>query len=196
LTAASAPPTKASPVNTLVWASWLGLDTGGDPELEKLVRGAAEFCNAAKARQSPRWLSLMGVTGTGKTHCAKRLWRHLSVKYSWLEHRFQPQEIYWPRFVSELRSGDSFERLRDMMDWPLLFLDDIGAERDTTGFSSEQLNTLLGCRMNRWTILTSNLLPDQLARIEPRLADRIIRAPNILASIKTTSYALRKLQNK
>ena len=77
------------------------------------------------------------------------------------------------------------------MEWPVLFLDDIGAERDTTGFASEQLNTLIGARSDRWTILTSNLSLENLGSIDPRIADRIIRRPNIFVEVNTKSHSLR-----
>lgn len=70
-------------------------------------------------------------------------------------------------------------------------LDDNGAERDTTGFASEQLNTLLGCRADKWTILTSNLSLSQLGDIDPRIADRMIRSPNIIVQLSTISHSLR-----
>lgn len=102
--------------------------------------------------------------------------------------------IFWPQFVSELRSGDAYAKLRDMARWPVLFVDDIGAERDTTGFAAEQLNTLLGSRVGKWTIITSNLNLEQLAGIDPRISDRIIREPgNEYIELTTKSYAVRKL---
>jgi DNA replication protein DnaC len=78
-----------------------------------------------------------------------------------------------------------------LFSWPVLFLDDIGAERDSTGFASENLNTLIGCRANRWTIITSNLMLEQLAAIDPRISDRMIRKPNIVVEVNTVSHSLR-----
>ena len=151
----------------------------------------AEFANALKHGQQPRWLSILGVTGTGKTHCANRLWSFAYPLARWQETAFMHHPIYWPSFVSELRGGNAYDKARDLQRWPVLFLDDIGAERDTTGFATEQLNTLLGCRMNRWTILTSNLNLEHLAEIDPRIADRVIRRPNIFIELDTISHALR-----
>ena len=93
--------------------------------------------------------------------------------------------------MSELRGGAAYERFRDMWRWPALLIDDVGADRDTTGFATEQLNTLLGCRGDKWTIITSNLSLEQLGRVEPRIADRIIRAPNVFVEVKTVSHSLR-----
>lgn len=82
------------------------------------------------------------------------------------------------------------------MKWPLLVVDDIGAERDTTGFAAEKLNTLLGARVGKWTVITSNLYLEQLGGIDPRISDRIIREPgNQYIELTTTSYAVRKLKS-
>ena len=95
--------------------------------------------------------------------------------------------------VSDLRSGDAYERIGEMARWPMLFLDDVGSERDTTGFASDQLCALLGQRARRWTIITSNKNLDQIGETDVRLADRIVREPgNQMVELKTLSYALRR----
>lgn len=197
LTEASAPPTKEKQQTieesqVRDWAEWLKFKTNNDPALENMVKAVREFTLAFKFQHTPRWITFLGDTGTGKSHCGRRLWNHMAARTNWHNARFIQQEIYWPRFVSDLRSGNSFDQLHDMITWPVLFLDDIGAERDTTGFASEQLNMLVGSRENKWTILTSNLFLDQLGGIDPRISDRIIREPNIFVQVKTDSYALRK----
>lgn len=156
-----------------------------------MIENCANFAMAMKADASPRWLSLLGFTGTGKTHCAKRLWSVFSKKFQWHTMEFIHSPIYWPKFVSTLRSGGGYAKLEEMQHWPILFLDDICAERDTTGFASEQLNTLLGCRVDHWTIITSNLWLEQIGAVDPRIADRMIRSPNIFCEINTKSHALR-----
>lgn len=168
--------------------------THDDAQLEAMVEACRVFALSFKRGLVPRWLSLLGNSGTGKTHCGRRLWNHLSSRLNWGSAEFIHSEIYWPKFVSELRSGNSFSQYRDMMKWPVLFLDDIGAERDTTGFAAEQLNALIGSRENKWTIITSNLNLEQLAKIDPRIADRIIRSPNPFAEIETKSHAVRVVE--
>lgn len=194
LTEASAQPTKELPLSIEAWAAWLKLETLNDPELEKLVGVCARWARRMKLHQSPAWISLIGKSGTGKTHCAYRLWDFSELRFDWHKMEFPHSKIFWPEFVNRLRAGDAFEKMRDMSRWPVLFLDDIGAERDTTGFASEQLNTLLGTRVGKWTILTSNLGLEQLAGIDPRISDRIIREPgNEYIELTTASYAVRKL---
>lgn len=158
-----------------------------------MIECCANFAMAMKSDDAPCWLSLLGLTGTGKTHCATHLWSVFSKKFQWHTMEFIHKPIYWPKFIASLRSGGGYAQLEEMQRWPILFLDDIGAERDTTGFASDQLNTLLGCRSDRWTIIASNLFLEQLGAIDPRIADRVIRKPNIFCEIKTKSHALRML---
>ena len=191
LTAASAPRTKALPANTQTLAKWLNLQTHNDPQLEGMVNACGQFAVDFKNGSPPRWLTLLGNTGTGKTHCARRVWENLYRRSNWKHCDFVPVEIYWPQFASDLRAGIAYERLRDLFAWPVLFLDDIGAERDTSGFVSENLNTLFGCREKRWTIITSNLTLKQIADFEPRIADRMIRKPNTVVELSTISHSLR-----
>lgn len=185
---------KVSPRNIADWEKWLGLETLGDAALVGMVNTCADWALALKGNQAPRWVTLLGKSGTGKTHCATRLWRLGKKSLSFNRTGFVAQKIYWPSFVSELRAGTAFEHLQDLMIWPVLLLDDIGAERDTTGFASEQLNMLLGRREGKWTILTSNLSLENLGQIDPRIADRIIRKPNLFVEVDTKSYSLREIR--
>lgn len=146
-----------------------------------------------KAKQPPRWLSLLGPSGTGKTHCAKLLFRLCEGwKSVYGECDFFPQFINWPSLVDDLRSLARYPEVQDMAKWPFLFLDDILAERDQTGFAIDKLNTLLGCRHNKWTVLTSNLRYGEIAERETRIADRMCRDSGIVCNVTAPSYALRK----
>lgn len=176
------------------WEKWLGLETFNDPQLSEMVKVVAEYLMAFKYKTSPPcWLTIMGRFGTGKTHCAKRAFRYISNRCDWSGMDFLPGPIYWPGFVNSLRDGTGYEKIRELQVWPVLMLDDIGAERDPSGFSSEQLNTLLGTRVGSWTILTSNLNLEQIASIDPRMADRIIREKgNRFVTVDTISYGLRR----
>lgn len=176
------------PLSREKFAEWIRLQTFDDPELEKLVDACQEFYNAFDLKQSPRWLSLIGTSGAGKTHCAKKLWHACYRRLDFTRCEFIPQVIYWPDFVQRLKAGNAYEMRNDMKRWPMLFLDDVGADRDTSGFAAEELNTLLGCRLGRWTLLTSNLEFEAIAKIDGRISSRLIRDQNICVSIKTQDF--------
>lgn len=77
--------------------------------------------------------------------------------------------------------------------WPLLVLDDVGAERDSTGFVSDKLSMLLGMRVGKWTVITSNLDLAGLSKIDDRIASRIVREPgNSFIEMTTEDYGLRR----
>lgn len=199
LTEVSEPQTREQPVCIEDWAKWLKLQTRQDPQLEAMVVACAKWARRFKdftsrhAYLRPSWLSLLGKTGTGKTHCANRMWGWCEPQFNWARFEFIQMPVYWPALVRDLRLGERHNELRELSEWPVLMVDDIGAERDTTGFASEQLNTLLGCRVGKWTIITSNLTISQLAEIDPRIADRIIREPgNEFVDVDTVSFALRQ----
>ena len=199
LTAPLAPSTKGqrpniaelSPVAKAQWAEWLRINLHGEPQLLEMAGKCGKFALSVKEGGEPRWLTILGPSGSGKTHCARRLWQSLHGRFNWDRMDYIAALIYWPAFMSELRAGGAYDREREMQRWPMLCLDDIGAERDTTGFAAEHLNTLLGCRVGRWTIITSNLSLEQIGAIDPRIADRMIREPNILIELNVKSYAMR-----
>lgn len=190
--APKAQPTKDKPINIEAWAAWLRIQTLNDPQLFNLVDLSARFVLRYMHDEKPSWLSILGTSGTGKTHCAKRIWDFMWDRFSWSDFEFITRPIYWPALIRDLRGGLRYGELTELSRWPVLMLDDIGAERDTTGFACEQLNTLLGCRVGKWTIITSNLHIEQLAAIDPRISDRIIREPgNQCVDLDCDSYALR-----
>lgn len=180
-----------SPPPTQKFADWLKFQTFGDPQLEKAVAAAQDFASAMKQARQPLWLALCGASGTGKTHIARTLYQWAVGRFGHERCEFNPRPVYWPAFVQDLRAGSAFALRTDMRRWPVLFLDDIGSERDPSGFASEELNTMLGCREHRWTILTSNLGLDGIRKIDNRIADRLIRDPNICVQVNARSFSAR-----
>lgn len=186
-------PTGILPVFNVKFAEWLGIQTFNDPALEKLVVACEEWALAFRAKAQPRWLSLIGRSGTGKTHCAEKLWRMALGKSDFSKTAFVPQVIYWPDFIQQLRGGNGYALRDDAKTWPVLLLDDIGAERDPSGYAAEELNTLLGCRMNKWTLITSNKTLESLKAIDARIASRLVRGQNICVEVNTQDFAERQL---
>lgn len=177
------------------WAAWLRLSLDADGSLDGMVGACAKYLNERRGGGKPCWLTLLGKKGTGKTHCATRVFQHIAGQSDWMAFAYLPSPVYWPKLVEELRARDDDAGMRylELMSQPVVLLDDIGAERDTTGFAMEKLNTLLGARTGRWTIITSNLLLAHLSKSEPRIGDRIVREPgNQWAEVLAESWALRK----
>jgi DNA replication protein DnaC len=178
-------------------AKWLHLETFSDPEIEELARKCWRFARSLTDGQPPSWLALIGKSGTGKTHCAQRLWETLHGRLRWDHAQYVEQIIYWPKFIEELREsvreGVGIGRLLDIGRWPLVVLDDIEAAYDPSGFASKNLNMLLGMRVGKWTIITSNLDLAGLSKIDDRIASRLVREPgNLVIEMTTKDYGVRK----
>lgn len=170
----------------------LSFETLGDPKLETALRAANDWLSSFARRTPPKWLSLLGHSGTGKTYLARQLWRKASHSANWSQCGYIQKAIYWPEFVQDLKRGDSYGLRDDMRKWPVLFLDDVLAERDPSGFATDELASLLGCRVGKWTIVTSNLGLDAIAKIETRIASRMIRDGNVAVRLDTQDFATRK----
>lgn len=171
---------------------FLAFSTFGDKQLERMVLACDEWLTAVFQKAAPRWITLLGNSGCGKTHCARKLWEYAEQKFDWSTCSHLHSPVYWPEFVQGLRAGDLFTKRTDMHAWPVVFLDDIGAERDASGFASDELNTLLGTRTGKWTIITANLNFKKLAAIDERIASRIVRDNNLVVQVNTEDYSLRK----
>ena len=162
-----------------------------------MVQLCRQFARGIVDQKPPFWLALLGKSGTGKSHSAEVMWRKLNDKLPSRNTLYFPRLIYWPQFVEDLR-----ERIRtnagigeflDMARWPLLVIDDAFAERDTTAFSIDKLNTLAGARVGKWTMLTGNLDLAAISKLDDRIASRIVREPgNLFIEMTTEDYGVRK----
>lgn len=177
-------------------------ETLGEPSLEKAKNAAARFVNDAAlwldGKAKPRWVSFVGRSGTGKTHLAKEIyryvWRNLGgendrQKLFCLDFRFAAADELAQQW-RERKSAylPEFERA------PLLVVDDMGTVADKSGFVTDAMYTLLSRRMGKWTVITSNLTYSSISeQFDERLADRMLRDGNVVASIDCQSWARRCL---
>ena len=178
-----------------MWAKRFRFDPCQDPVLMKLLRGAAEFAQDLCDRyEHPRWLTLVGKSGTGKTHLARGIWRTWNSKAMWYESHGcrlvrEGQYHRYARMVNDMRAG-GYGIFQSCADCDFLTLDDVGTEY-ASDFSQRQLAGMLDQRERKWTVLTSNLTLDDIAKIDTRIVDRMMRGENEVIEVDTTSYSLR-----
>jgi DNA replication protein DnaC len=198
LTETKEPSTTGKPISIETWERWAGFKTLGDQTLEQMLIQTAKFLLDIRNKKAARWLTLAGSSGCGKTMLAKRLYRAVNVsgffKTTVIDNDFSyPSDfIYWPRSAVKLQQGEHPEELHHAQRVKFLVLDDIGATRDSTGYVTGHLGNLLGERVGRWTVVTSNLGVEQIAeKLDTRVASRLIRDENTVVQIECLDYALR-----
>ena len=197
LTEMKAPSTTANQPNMQAWAAWFRFQTLKDPQLEQMVTECARFVRDIKSGAKPRWLTLAGACGVGKTFLAKRIYRWVCESHIFQtttmnddEFSYSDEWLYWETAAKGLQRNEDpiFHTPRTKF----AVIDDIGASRDNTGHATNQLAILLGQRVNKWTLITTNLNLQQIAeRIDQRVASRIIRDGNTVVEVDAPDFALR-----
>lgn len=142
---------------------------------------------------------MAGPNGTGKSHCAKAI--HGWAKQCATLFPFDPSTdedgftydlarshyLFWPAVVDGFKSlrgftpdGSAIVGRWEIIDLAasssMLIIDDIGAEHDPSGIGREKLVYLLERREQRWTVITTNIPPEQWeSKFERRIASRLLR---------------------
>lgn len=78
-----------------------------------------------------------------------------------------------------------------MTGWRYLILDDVASER-VSEYSGEKLHNLLGARVGKWTIITSNKSMRDIAEFDTRIASRLKRDGAKIVDSRTIDFNLRK----
>ena len=165
----------------------------------KFLEAAASFIASVNFTR-PYWLILSAKSGCGKTLLARAIYRQFmeqnrfELSYDRDRNRIQGNTamfVDWRKFCDHVRGG-AYELIEDLCDEWFVIIDDLGAERDTTGFIASATDRILNSRRDRWTLITTNLPLSEIGeRIDPRVASRMIRGDNQFVEIETIDWNLR-----
>ena len=164
---------------------WLGL-TPTHPQLERLESEIYQFCaDYAKQPGTGYRLILHGENGCGKSHTAKAVSRwakRAAIQMPLVDAdeglRLADSSFHnWASVVDSLKSPKAdWEIFDEMQRVSLLVLDDVGAEHDPSGIGREKLYLILERREYKFTILTTNIAPNQWDEVlSRRIASRFLR---------------------
>lgn len=203
---ALAPQEQTKPLSPVTW-DWHWKRSPGDTpaevaKLREMRQGAIDFLSEIAAGAPPRWLTLCGRPGCGKTHLADRIrwWLHAHGENPYKNTTKLPPSDYtsaycyaqeaslfakWGRLLEAARDGN-FHPLRYAGRDHYKIIDDLGVDsfdRDAlpSPFAAQKMAELLDRRLGKWTVLATNFTPADLARLfDPRISSRLLRAGNIL----------------
>lgn len=193
LESSKAPPTTPKPEGASSNANakrrwldkWLRLNTKKHPQLLELEDAIYQFCSGyAKNPTTGYRLVIFGENGVGKSHAARAVhhWAksialHIPlVVGEELNATTARSELHnWAQLMNLVRAGQ-WEFIEQLIPLNLLVLDDVGAEHDPSKFGSEKLYLLLERRVNRWTIITTNIHQSEWEnKMDRRIASRLFR---------------------
>lgn len=153
----------------------------GHRETANAWEETTRFCREIVGKKRPRrWLSLLGLSGVGKTMLAKGVRSCIRDNRPNLVVRL----YRWSDVVNNhLRQGDYRIMAFLIEDVDVLMLDDIGLESGSA-FSNAKLGELLDARLDKWTMLTSNLSLEQIGEcIDVRIASRMVRGDSMVVEM-------------
>lgn len=162
-------------------------------QLEDLVTATGKFIQDIQAGSKPRFLSLLGTSGVGKTLLAKYIWRWFDTAGRFYKEPStgaaltrSGQFCDWRRLVE----SRDYSRTMDLCDDYFVVLDDIAAKRDRYGEWTDKLDTILAQRSERkWTVITANLSLQAISdQLDARIASRLIRNGSMVVDVNIPDY--------
>jgi hypothetical protein len=208
----------------LLGSGWqlVGNETGAErTALDIAFRAAVEWFAAFLEGLEPRWLVMVGVSGTGKTMLAKRIVEyvqnygrqvyertvavnlppsHMGRSYVMAQQGpvFAPwRKLLWDRGLCELAGRDWFCVIDELKS-------ESGKGKTIDGEDGIQpepwevrtAGNLFDDMLRKWRVVTMNLTRGQIALFwDVRIASRLIRDDNVIADLSDVSdYGLRKEQ--
>ena len=153
----------------------VSLEVGGfetyHPDLITAHQETEAFLNALLAKQEPRWLTLTGPSGVGKTLLARALRKQMRALGA------ECKLVTWPLLVARCADERDWSYMAGLSMSRTLIIDDLGVEsKGLANASKDSLAMLLYARAHKWTMLTSNLYLDGLAAYyDARISDRMLR---------------------
>lgn len=148
---------------------------------------AQAFASELALGAEPRWLTLLGPSGLGKTHLCRRIIRY--HRRALRGRGGASGRMPWVDMLDYLRNRQ-FGVAHDVCNDFLVCLDDIGAGHETD-FGRAKLYEILERRMGKWTLITANLTFGEIGRIDARIASRLIRGENRTVEVAGRDFALR-----
>lgn len=172
---------------------------------------AVSFADDMLNDREPRWLSLLGTSGAGKTMLARTIWHQfrdtLHREINWPATKRTQSEatphgrvilyrggfINWGNAINNRMLRGDYEFLEDMRDYSFFAIDDIASEYDRhRELSASKLYNVFEARLGKWTVVTANLSLEQIgASLDARIASRMMRNGGVVIDVDLPDWNTR-----
>jgi DNA replication protein DnaC len=154
---------------------------GLHPSVHEAHQETRNWVAAILKKKQPYWLTLFGPSGCGKTFLARHARSHLRNKQR------DCQLWNWSKAFDRLCDWDS-DLMPHLCRLHILILDDIGTgytmSDKTAELHSSKLYEILESRTRKFTLITTNLSPQQLREpLDARIASRLFRGENQIVDL-------------
>lgn len=101
--------------------------------------------------------------------------------------------INWGNAINNRMMQGDYDFLEDMRDYSFFAMDDIASEYERhRELSASKLYNVLESRLKKWTVITANLSLEQIgAKLDARIASRMMRGGSIVVDVDCQDYSLR-----
>lgn len=168
-----------------------------------MKEAAASFLDDMLNDREPRWLSLLGTSGAGKTMLSRLIYAEFKQrKHAEINERasssirivrYRGGFMNWGKAINDRMLKGEFDFLDDMRDYIFFVIDDIASEHERhRELSASKLYNVLESRMRKWTIITANLSLDQIgSKLDTRIASRMLRNGSAVIDVDVPDFNLR-----
>ncbi len=208
-------PVREDPKTTKVWEKFSDFQTFDDPQLDKMKCEAVSFIDDLFNNRTPRWLSLLGSPGAGKTMLATRIWhlfrdhRHELINWPRTKetqcfvdgkptkrgrlYRWRGGCVNWGICINNRMLRGEYEFLDDLCSWDFFVIDDIATEYEKhRGLSASKLYQIFNSRLGKWTVITANIGMAEISEaLDPRIASRMLRNNSVVVDVDVPDFNLR-----
>lgn len=145
------------------------------PQHHAALAAAKRFASAALNREEPRWLTLLGPSGIGKTHLLRQT---LKLCHRLVNVDGWPRELSTARVIPS-RDLDVYSSARDYaQNFDVVFVEDIMAgDKGAGAVIRDRIADLLQQRSRRFTLIDGNFsgLGDVADYFDGRISSRMMR---------------------
>ena len=206
-TATPAPPTPGRPATIRAWEEYLvkktGFQTLKDPQLEAMLLASATLLHEMATGGPPRWLTLLGTSGAGKTMLGRGI--HTAVKELGLtkSHVSDPvaegigsyyraeYRVHIEKALEKALREREWDWFDDVCKAKFALVDEICGIYVPADISAPKLCALAERRLNKWTVLTGNVSMETIKqKWDARIASRILRGGSIVLDVDVPDYNL------